>query len=87
MRCVRCGRKIEDTVHNNHAARVDGFRLHTGKVKQVETKDNANGPLVYLQLSDPQEIGLCVDCLGATGIRDVWLHGFLAIDQLAPLKG
>jgi hypothetical protein len=86
MRCVRCDRRIEDTVHTNRRTRVDGYRLHTGKVKQVEAKDNANGAQAYLQLSDPQEVALCVDCFSRTEIHNVWLHGFLAVDQLETLK-
>lgn len=86
MRCLRCSRKVEPTVHTNRETRVDGYRLHTGKVKLVEAKDNANGPPTYLQLFDPQEFALCVDCFGRTEIREVWLHKYLAVEQIESLK-
>ena len=87
MQCRRCKRKIGFTVHTNTTVRVDGYRLHTGKTKLVETKGDCDHlPSHYLQLSDPLDVYLCVDCLTEVRIREVWLQNFPSFDQLQTLQ-
>jgi len=87
MRCFRCRRVIQPTVHLPHEVRVDGYLLHTGKTKRIETKDDCTGkPLVYQQLYDPVEVWLCVDCFSEKDIHDVWLHHFPSPEEIKNLE-
>lgn len=77
MQCMRCHKKIEDTVHSNKAAKVGGYRLHTGETKVVKNNDpDSHLPPEYLQLSDPMDVYVCAQCLSEAEVRDVWLQDF-----------
>jgi len=87
MRCLRCHRPITETVHQGPKFRVDGYRLHTGKTKLVEIKDDIrNHPSFYLQLYDPENYYLCIDCFAEEKIREIWLRTFPNLEQIEELK-
>lgn len=81
-RCLRCQREVSETVHQGEQYRLDGFRLHTGKVKRMQSQGKEGESVHYLQLTDPCEIVLCLDCFQVPGIRDVWLRHFPSCEEL-----
>ncbi|NLH48056.1 MAG: hypothetical protein GX444_05555 [Myxococcales bacterium] len=81
-RCVRCQREVNETIHQGDHYRLDGFRLHTGKVKRIQSQSGDGEHQNYLQLSDPCEIFLCVDCFHQPGMSDVWLRHFPSCEEL-----
>jgi hypothetical protein len=85
-RCLRCQREISETVHRPEAYRIDGFRLHTGKTRRVHTQTEDGHAHSYLQLSDVDNVHLCVDCFRRPGMKDVWLQSFPDIDDLDALR-
>jgi len=64
---------------------VDGYRLHTGKTKRIQTAADNSDKTEYLQLYDPRDVFVCVDCFARDEIRNVWLHTFPDIEQAAQL--
>lgn len=87
MRCVCCRRAIQSTVHTQSQARVDGYRLHTGKVKLVESSTDINRDCaVYLQLYDAMDVYVCTDCFAKKNVHDLWLCGFPTSEEIEPLK-
>ncbi|HPM75497.1 MAG TPA: hypothetical protein PK961_00295 [bacterium] len=87
MRCACCRRTIQPTVHTQSAVRVDGYRLHTGKVKLVENSTGHNKDrAVYLQLYDALDGYVCVDCFAKQNVNKLWLHGFPTNEELEALR-
>jgi hypothetical protein len=85
-RCLRCQREIAVTTHAGETYSVDGFCLHTGKTKRVQTTGDKGEKIDYLQVSEPIDAFLCVDCFARPEIQDVWLSTFPDRDQTDALK-
>lgn len=74
--CVCCRREVHETVHRGDGYRVDCYCLHTGKTKRMNTQDEHHRGVELLQLFDPEDIYLCLDCMAKPENRDVWLQTF-----------
>jgi len=83
-RCYRCQREIAETLHKGDTYRIDGYWLHTGKTKNVQTQADDGHAHHHLQLFDAQNVHLCVDCFARPEIHDVWLR-FPGSDELQKL--
>lgn len=84
-RCSCCHREINATTHQGDAFRVDGYRLHTGKTKRIQTAGDNGDKLDFLQLYEPHDVFVCVDCFARAEIQNVWLQTFPDTDQVERL--
>jgi hypothetical protein len=84
--CVRCQREIAETRHQGAAYRIDGYRLHTGKTKRTQTQDESGHVHHHLQLYDPQDVHLCIDCFAVPVIAHVWLSTFPGHEEIDRLR-
>ncbi|MDP8223757.1 MAG: hypothetical protein P9L99_10395 [Candidatus Lernaella stagnicola] len=75
-RCLSCGREIVETKHHGETYAIDGYCLHTGKTKRVSAKNDNGTAIEFLQMSEPKDYFLCINCFAKTGTRDVWMSTF-----------